>query len=282
MQTILFPSSSYDPQKVDESLEREYDAVLSANLFDIVIFDGDKWFDENELKLNKTVKSSKAIYRGWMMKPEQYNNFYFKLKEQNINLCTTPEEYEHFHLFPLVYPEFGDDTAKMLVFPDRKVSFDLVKKSFKRFIVKDYVKSVKGTDFPKYFTSDELTQEEFNNWIETFLKYRGKRLTGGICIKEYLDLKKYDDCNNEYRIFVANNNIVSISRNSGQDGTTPEPPAEFYEKYTKMGSHFYTVDVSETQDGNWKVIEAGDGSVSGLSDWQDYNAFFRSLYYAFK
>lgn len=282
MQAILFPSSSYDIQKVDPSLEREYDAVSEGKLFDIVLFDCDKWYDESELILNKTVSPCNAIYRGWMMKPSQYIQFYSKLKEQNITLCTTPEEYEHFHIFPNVYPEFGDDTAKMLVFPDRKVSFDLVKNTFKKFIVKDYVKSVKGTDFPKYFTSSELSENEFNEWINVFLKYRGNRLTGGICIKEFLDLKKYDDCCNEFRIFVANNNVVSISRNSGQEAITPEPPLEFYQKYTSMKSHFYTVDVSEIQDGSWKVIEAGDGSVSGLSDWQDYGAFFRSLYYAFK
>ena len=29
------------------------------------------------------------------------------------------------------------------------------------------------------------------------------------------------------------------------------------------------------------MIEAGDGSVSGLSDFQDYGEFYRSLYYCF-
>ena len=41
---------------------------------------------------------------------------------------------------------------------------------------------------------------------------------------------------------------------------------------------FYTVDFAELADGSWKIIEAGDGSVSGLSDGQDYVAFFRALY----
>lgn len=283
MEAILFPSSTYDIQKVDASLEMEYDAVQSAKLFDIIFFDCDKWFDEDELILSKPLDNPvNTIYRGWMMKPDKYEKFYTQLKEKNIILCTTPKEYNHFHLFPLIYSEFGDDTAKMLVFPDRNPSYDIVKKTFKRFLVKDYVKSVKGTDFPKFFTSENLTENEFNDWINVFIKYRGNRLTGGICIKEYLDLMKYDEHVNEYRIFIANKNVVSISRNSGQEATTPEPPLDFYQKYTNMESRFYTVDVAEVQDGSWKVIEAGDGSVSGLSEWQDYGAFFRSLYYAFK
>mgnify|MGYP006870921347 FL=1 len=144
------------------------------------------------------------------------------------------------------------------------------------------MKSVKETDFPKYFITSNLTEDQFNHWIQVFYSYRRNRFVGGICIKQYLELKSYDGHFNEYRIFVANNSIVSISRNSGQDATTPEPPATLYQKYITMKSPFYTIDVSELQDGSWKIIEAGDGSVSGLSDWQDYDSFFRSLYYAFQ
>ena len=35
--------------------------------------------------------------------------------------------------------------------------------TFGRFMVKDFVKSVKGTEFPKYFDKD-ITQEEFDNY----------------------------------------------------------------------------------------------------------------------
>ena len=53
------------------------------------------------------------------------------------------------------------------------------------------------------------------------------------------------------------------------------------EKYTHLNSKFYTIDFAELQDGSWIVIEAGDGSVSGLSDFQDYDEFFRKLFYSF-
>ena len=50
-------------------------------------------------------------------------------------------------------------------------------------------------------------------------------------------------------------------------------------KYKSLGSPFYTIDYAETSDGCWKVIEAGDGQVSGLSENQDYGAFFRAIFY---
>lgn len=63
-------------------------------------------------------------------------------------------------------------------------------------MINDFVKSVKGTDFPKFF-DHTVTQEEFDKWMDVFYKYRGDLLTGGICVKEFLNLKFYDKRPNE-------------------------------------------------------------------------------------
>ena len=69
-----------------------------------------------------------------------------------------------------------------------------------------------------------IDQDAFNQWMEVFYQYRGDLLTGGICIKEYLDLKKYGDSTNEYRVFYISHQIASVSRNSGQPLTAARPP----------------------------------------------------------
>lgn len=117
--------------------------------------------------------------------------------------------------------------------------------------------------------------------MQIFMKYRGDLYTGGICVKEYLSLKHYGTSTNEYRVFYANHHIVSISRNSGQSWYVPMPPKELTEKYKNLDSPFYTIDYAELENGFWKIIEAGDGQVSGLSDGQDYKAFFKDLYLTF-
>ena len=118
--------------------------------------------------------------------------------------------------------------------------------------------------------------------MEVFYKYRGHLLTGGICIKEYLDLKRYGDRTNEYRVFYINHEIATISRNSAQGIYAPLPPQDLLEKYSNLGSNYYTVDYAELEDGSWRIIEAGDGEVSGLSEFQDYEQYFRALYQCFK
>lgn len=155
---ILFPSSFFDITKVDEDMRKEYDAALATGLFELALFGYDKWFNEDKLVVrNAPEEENLAVYRGWMMKPDQYERFY--------------------HLLLL---------------------------------------------------------------------------------------------------------IATICRNSGQGNYTPEPPKELIEKYKNLASPYYTVDYAELEDGTWRIVEAGDGEVSGLSDNQDYEHYFRALYQCFK
>lgn len=281
--TILFPSSYFGIRKVDEDMQAEYDAVLNTGLFDVIIFGYEDWFSKGKITLSKRPEERTiAIYRGWMMKPDQYEQFYNALLDNNIELVTSPDDYAAMHVFPNVYEAVKDDTAKMMVFPlHEDLPCDVLRREFSRFMVKDYVKSVKGTDFPKYFDSS-VNQDELNHWMETFYKYRGNLLTGGICVKEYLDLKRYGNQTNEFRVFYINHEVATISRNSGQTNMTMNPPDDLIQKYRNLPSIYYTVDYAELADGTWRVIEAGDGSVSGLSENQDYEAYFRALYLSFR
>lgn len=278
---ILFPSSYFDGKKVDEELQTEYNGAKATGLFDTVIFNYDSWFSNDKLVLTTVPENKKkAVYRGWMMKPDKYEVFYSKLLENNIELVTKPEDYKLMHIFPNIYEKFAEDTAKMEIYPlHEQINVEHLKESFSRFMIKDFVKSVKGTDFPKFF-DHTVTQEEFDKWMDVFYKYRGNLLTGGICVKEFLNLKYYDSKPNEYRVFYANHEIISVSRNSGQGNYTNEPPKELIEKYRTIESIYYTVDFAELEDGSWKVLEAGDGSVSGLSDYQDAEVYFSVLYHS--
>lgn len=276
MITVLFPASYFCKDAVDEQLKKEYDAVCANGKFNTALFSYDKFIGENELILNKECKG-KAVYRGFMMKPEQYFNFYNQLKERGINLITNPQQYEKFHLFPSIYPRLKKDTAQMLVYSNiNNINLNEIKQHFSKFIVKDFVKSVKGTSFPKFFTSS-VTEEEFYRQMQIFMKFRGNLYTGGICIKEYLPLKKYAGATNEYRVFYLNNQILSVEKNSGQS-CTPVPPKSIIGKYKNLASPYYTIDFAQIANGSWKIIEAGDGQVSGLSDFQDYREYFNAMY----
>lgn len=276
---ILFPSAILNKDIVDGSLKSEYEAAVATG-FDVAIFDNGEWFDNDRLILqNKYSEMRKVIYCGFMMPDDKYKIFYEELKKNNIELINDYNEYRFMHIFPKAYEFIKDDTAKILTFPlHEKIDVNEIKKHFKKFMVKDFVKSVKGTVFPKYF-DENIDQEEFDKWMEKFYCYRGKLLTGGICIKEYLELKRYDGKVNEFRVFYANGEVVSVSRNSGQPNYSNTVPSVKIDKYRHLNSNYYTVDYAELIDGRFVVIEVGDGQVSGLSDNQDYVNYFRTLYH---
>ena len=262
-------------------LKKEYEAVSETGLFDVILFSYDGWFNRSILKLNNhTDGYVKAIYRGWMMTPEQYSRFQSELWLRNVDLMISSQSYKKLHSFPDVYPEISEDTPQILVFPEgEKVDLQLVREHFSRFKLKDYVKSVKGNGFPQVFSSD-VSEEDFSGWLDKFYQYRGDLFTGGICIKEYVDLKQYDGKTNEFRVYYMRGNVISVCRNSLQMSTTPEPPNELIRKHSHLDSPFYTIDYAEREDGGWIIVETGDGQVSGLSEGQDYVSFFRALYHA--
>lgn len=276
---ILFPCEMFSINEVDSCFKSEFDSVIQNGGFEIFFYDYEEFVKDGILHLNKSPEETVCtMLRGWMLNENQYKLFYEKLQARNINLITSPEQYCQMHLFPRVYPLISDDTPGILVYPEneRAVDFKEIKTRFERFMLKDYVKSEKGTDIPKYFDSD-TSEEDFLYWLDVFRQYRGKLFTGGICIKEYVDLKKYGDNTNEWRVFYLYGNVLSVSRNSGQKDFASEVPKDLIEKYSNLPSPFYTVDYGELADGSWKILEAGDGQVSGLSDNQNAKTFFRGI-----
>jgi len=277
--TILFPSDFFNKNTVDEELREEYEAVVQTGKYDVLIFSYEDWFENKMLKINKKINEPiYAVYRGWMMKADMYELFYNALSSKQIYLVTSPSSYEKLHLFPNAYDLLKEDTAMMKTYPLHQfIDVEELKQDFDKFMVKDYVKSVKGTCFPKFFDRT-ITQLKFDDCMKLFYQYRGKLLTGGICIKEYLDLKQYDRKTNEYRVFYVNHKIATVSRNSQQIDTSPKPPNELIEKYSNLDSFFYTIDYAQLDNNQWKIIECGDGQVSGLSDSQDYERFYEILF----
>ena len=71
LEVVLFPSSYFRVNKVDEDWQAEYEAVVETGLYEVALFGYEKWFQEGKLVLNRSFdKVFSAVYRGWMMKPE--------------------------------------------------------------------------------------------------------------------------------------------------------------------------------------------------------------------
>lgn len=273
--TVLFPCDFTSLNRVDSLFAEEQ--ACACDSYSTVLFDFDLFAADGTLRLNKNSdRETACVYRGWMMTPDRYESFYNQLKARRLNLLTDPKAYNLMHLFPHVYPYIKEDTPGMICCSgDSQPDLKEIKNRFPRFMIKDFVKSEKGTEIPSFFTSENLSEEEFHHWLKVFREYRGNLFTGGICIKEYVDLKKYDALPNEWRVFYAGHEILSCNPHAGQSGQCPAPPESLVEKYRFLPSPFYTIDYAELSDGRWMILETGDGSVSGLCENQSLADFYR-------
>jgi len=263
---ILFPSDYFDRKNVDPDFNAEYEAVCRIPEFKIVLFNYDGFISGEPLKIYPEASHvGDCVYRGWMLKPEQYKRLYDLLQGKGILLINTPVEYDTCHLFPHSRRFLHSDTPKSLCYQDGEaIYWDIVNRTFNKFMIKDYVKSVKGTGFPTFFETP-VNANEMRNRILEFIELRGSLFTGGIVLKEYVDLKKYGETTNEYRAFFLDNQLLSLCRNSNQSETCRSVPLDFVSRFNKLPSNYYTVDFAELSNGDWIVIETGDGQVSGLS-----------------
>ena len=263
---ILFPSDYFDIKQPDPDYRAEYEAVCQIPDFKVIFYSYDSFAQGEPIKMYPdNYFKGECIYRGWMLNPKQYVTLYDFLKSKDITLINTSEQYNYCHLFPMVYPDIKQYTPKMLsVENNQSIDWDYVNNSLSRFMVKDYVKSVKGQDFPAYFQTP-VSPEEMKRHIDKFIQLRGSLFTGGIVLKEYVDLKKYGDNTNEYRAFYLRNQLLSLSRNSNQADNCPQPPQELINKFKNLKSQYYTVDFAQLVGNSWIVLETGDGQVSGLS-----------------
>lgn len=275
--TILYPCSYFDIKKPDEDYAFEYNEAVHFPEIQVLFYHYDDFVDGKGLKFYpKFFDEGIGIYRGWMLQTARYKELYDELLLRGVKLINNPKEYESCHEFPSAYPAIRKYTPGIRVFQrNEPIDWKSVKETFGRFMMKDYVKSVKGTDFPVYFDSS-WSDEELERLKEKFIQIRGPLFVKGFVLKEFVNLKKNHEVTNEYRVFYLDGKPISISPNSNQK-VGNRVPEELVRELPLLPSHFYTVDFAELEDGRWIVIEIGDGQVSGLSPNQYVFRFYEAI-----
>jgi len=116
----------------------------------------------------------------------------------------------------------------------------------------------------------------------------------GVCVRSYVPLRQFDTginglpITNEWRVFcLGTKTVIGDYYWSNFPEHKPysweELPQEALDLLEKVKAivakrtNFYVIDIAETKEGNWIVIELNDGQMSGLSDI-DPTKFYNNLY----
>lgn len=272
---FLLPSSPLNIKKVDPEFESEFNALKLLD-FKISLYDHDQFISHGQL-ISDIDFSEKCdvILRTWMLKSNQYTDLYNLLNRNGLKIINTPEQYLNCHHYPNVYhiikewaPNsiwFQDITENVVELCRNHINSDI--------IIKDFVKSEKGLQ-DVFLLPTTLDKEEFYEKVIKFKNCRGKLFSEGIVFKQYLKLKDYGGKSNEYRLFILNGRIITTTQHTGLTFGI-EPNFNFLNDIiSKIDSNFYTIDIAELEDGQWVILETGDGQVSGLSQNQDQFIFY--------
>ncbi|MGB4774006.1 MAG: ATP-grasp domain-containing protein [Daejeonella sp.] len=283
---ILFCDNPFDNKPaVDIDYEDEF-VSASQNGFSPHLFsyesltkDNDAELATRKIKHNNTLQ--KIVYRGWMLKPGQYALLYKSLLAKNYKLINSPAEYQNYHYLPDSYKFISRHTPKTiwLTVENQQVNYDQVFNSIATFensplIVKDFVKSQKHYWDTACYIVSAADRNKVKSVIEKFVELQNTDLNEGLVIREFVELndltthsKSGMPLKQEYRLFFLNGQLLGCYEywEEGEYSADEHPPLELFKNIAKdIESNFFSMDIAKSKNGEWIIIELGDGQVAGL------------------
>lgn len=293
MPVVVFCTDDLDPRSVDPDFLAEYNAARAAGADTVLV-------DHHELTrgrgLSRPVRMFSppvvAVYRGWMLRPAHYADLYRQLEQVGIRLVNTPEEYAHTHHFPNCYPLIAGNSPLSISLPVKgTVDMDRVTDLLAVFgngpvVLKDYVKSEKHHWLEACFIPNAADKASVARVTHRFLELRGDHLNEGLVYRAFVPLARTGHhslsgmpLSVEYRLFFVQGRLLTVSP-YWEEGEHPagEPPlAEFERVATTIRSRFFTMDIAQLENGQWTIMELGDGQVSSLPAALDPTVFYGRL-----
>lgn len=292
---IIYCDSVFDNKIIEPDYEAEKTSAIE-NGFNISLISFEELNDGNLSKALKYIQQSEkteiGIYRGWMLEPKIYEKLYNGLLSKNIQLINSPNEYKHCHYLPNSYDKIKAVSPKSnWTKENEKISKILINSLTDKFqgspiIVKDYVKSEKHNWRNACFIPNASDKENVNRIVNNFIELRGNSLNVGLVFREFEKLefltnhsKSEMPLTKEFRIVFLNNELVSIFDywDEGEYGET-KPNIEIFKKIAKtIESNFFTMDVAKKENGEWIIMELGDGQVAGLPENANENEYYEKI-----
>lgn len=291
---VLFCSDPLNPKQVDAEYEQEYRTAQAMGILTGLInlealIAGEVKSAVKNVREHET--DSMAIYRGWMLKPQQYQEMYDALKHRNITLINTPEQYTHCHHLPNSFEHIHSKSVRTKWLHVHNID-TLLRGILEKFgdcpmIVKDYVKSRKHDWLEACFIPTANDYSHAKKVIDRFIELQAEMLEGGIVLREFVELEIIGEhplskmpLANERRLFFFNHQLIANFDywDEAVYHSDDIPLHDFVTLAQKIESSFFTMDIAKRNDGEWIVMELGDGQVSGLPTKIDLNTFYEQLH----
>ncbi len=216
-----------------------------------------------------------GIWFGYIPTVEHYTAIYRAAIAKGIRLVNSPSEYQTAMEFDRFYPQLRELTPASIVCTDLQ-DLEAISTTFcYPVFIKGAIKSNKERGWSACVANNAIEAST----IAADLFARERRSRGRVIVRELVKLRAIDrdardfPLGREYRLFVYRDRI--LARGFYWD-EHPDPfvlTAEdveciemlALEAARRVGTPFMAIDLGQLDNGDWIVIEVGDGQFSGLS-----------------
>lgn len=222
-------------------------------------------------------------YRGWMIPSARYAELEAALGDRGCALLTGAADYRRAHELPGWYEEFDGLTPRSVwcaVAPGAPppTADELTGLAAPLGpgpgIVKDFVKSRKHEWHEACYVPELADSEQLAAVVGRFVELQGAFLSGGLVLRSFEPFV----AGGEARVWWVDGEAVLVTAHPDTPDSAPVPePASLREAVDRLGLRWVTTDVALREDGVWRVVEVGDGQVSGLPAGSEAEVLFAAL-----
>lgn len=259
---LLVPADALNPRRTHEHFRDEAVAAREAG-HDVGLLDHDALERSRaDDALLRITASGDTVYRGWMLRAEQYGALETSLREHGVTLRTTAAQYRAGHELPGWYDALAEVTPES-VWTDGP-DLDAFEAACRRLgagpaVLRDFTKSLKHHWHEASFVPDVADLASARTVAARFLELRGEDLTGGLVLRRF---ERFVSAEARTWWVDGECRLVTAHPDTPND-VAPEPDLHAVAPLVAaLGLPFVTVDMVLRDDGAWRVVELGDGQVS--------------------
>ncbi|MFF2731174.1 ATP-grasp domain-containing protein [Streptomyces sp. NPDC058008] len=281
---FLFCRDPLRPRRPDSLFAAEEAAVRRAGARTVLTDHDALLAGDTETAVGRVPRDSGAYwYRGWMVPSGRYAELDRALAARGCSLLTGARAYRAAHELPGWYEAFAGLTPRSVwrplpvggALPDPAVWSALAGAlGSGPGIVKDFVKSRKHEWHEACFVPELEDTDRLSAVVGRFVGLQGDSLAGGVVLRAYEPFVP----GGEARVWWVDGEVVRVTAHPDTPDRLPAPDLDTVgEAVRALGCRWVTTDMALREDGVWRVVEVGDGQVSGLPAGDDGEGLFRAL-----
>jgi hypothetical protein len=267
---LLVPAHPLDPRAAEPRFAAEAEAAARLG-WTVGLVDHDELQQGRPGAALRRVPAGggAAVYRGWMLGGDAYAGFERATADRGARLLTGAAAYRTAHELPGWYDGFAGRTPASVWTdgPSLDALAELARgRPWRAAVLRDYVKSAKHAWGEAAYVPDLGDTGALLAVARRLLELRDEDFTGGFVLREHEPLT-----GPELRTWWVAGRCRLVTAHPDDGGAAPGLDLDrdagwLAGAVAGLGCWFVTVDLARRADGAVRVVEVGDGQVSGLPE----------------